>query len=358
MSFLDGPADKGDDREGASQSPVEDATAAPAPPRGRRWRRATRLVGLAVAIGLVFGIGGGSAALWLRGRSLEQNIGRVDPFAGMREGDRPTAAASVGENYLVVGLDTPPGEEAAGSRTDTIILVHISEDRRDSHLISIPRDTWASVPSAATEADGGKAKINSAYAFGGTPLLVATVESFTGVRIDHVVLLDFAGFEKVIDALDGVTVSVQEEFATARHRYTKGTWHMDGETALDFARQRSPFQDGDFTRIRHQQEVFRAVLQRATDRGLLANPAKLNEFLNAVTGAVTVDRDLPLFGTIWNLRHLKPGQVVAITSPTARTGFVGDQSVVFPDEKAASELFSAVRTDTVGAWLEAHPQTD
>jgi LCP family protein required for cell wall assembly len=289
----------------------------------------------------------------MRGRSIEQSIGRVDPFASVPTQGRPGQNASAGTNYLVLGVDAPPGSDTVGFRADTIILVHVSEDRRRGDMISIPRDTWVSLPASAQPQHGQKAKINATFAWGGAPLLVQTVETFTGVRIDHVVMIDFAGFEKVINTLGGVTVTVHENFTTPRRQFTKGIWHMDGETALDYARQR-PFADGDFTRIRHQQQVFRAVLDRATERGLLVNPGKLNTVLRAVTDAVTVDRGMSLFNTAWALRHLSADNVSAITIPTARTGMVGDQSVVLADEKAASELFAAVRADTVGSWLTAN----
>jgi LCP family protein required for cell wall assembly len=294
--------------------------------------------------------------VWMRGRSLEQSIGRVDPFASVPPQSRPSQSATAGTNYLVLGVDAPPGSDTAGFRADTIILVHVSEDRRRADMISIPRDTWVTMPASARARHGAKAKINAAFAWGGAPLLVQTVETFTGVRIDHVAMVDFAGFERVIDVLGGVTVSVDENFTTPTRRFTKGIRHMDGETALDYARQR-PFADGDFTRIRHQQQVFRAVLDRATERGLLVNPGKLNTVLDAVADAVTVDRDLSLFDTVWALRNLRADDISALTSPTARTAMIGDQSVVLADEKAAAELFAAVRTDTVDAWLEANPRT-
>jgi LCP family protein required for cell wall assembly len=101
----------------------------------------------------------------------------------------------------VVGTDAAEGNT---SRTDTIMLVHVPRTRDRAQLISIPRDTWTTIPKSADGTRGGtKAKINAAYAWGGTPLLVRAAETFTGVRIDHVALIDFGGFGKIIDARRG-----------------------------------------------------------------------------------------------------------------------------------------------------------
>ena len=94
------------------------------------------------------------------------------------------------------------------------------------------------------------AKINAAYAWGGTPLMVQTVETFTGVHLDHVLLIDFAGFAQVVNALGGVDLKIEKTITSIHppHRtFRKGTQHLSGAEALDYVRQRYQFADGDFS---------------------------------------------------------------------------------------------------------------
>lgn len=130
---------------------------------------------------------------------------------------------------------------------------------------------------------------------------------------------------------------------------------MDGDTALDYARQRYQFTDGDFTRVRHQQEIIAAVLDQASGEGLLTDPGRLNDFLRATADAVSVDESTSVFDTVWALRQLRSADLTMLTSPSSGTGQQDGQSVVFPDEAQAAALYEAIRTDTVDEWLREHP---
>lgn len=322
--------------------------------RGRWWRLGALIVGLV----LVLVAGGVGIGAWLYARSVEKQIGRVDAFGAIPETGRPTKVAEKAMNFLIVGSDSRD-PDATGSRTDTIILVHLPASRDHAQLISIPRDTWVSVPKSADGRNGGtKAKINAAFAWGGTPLMVRTVEGFTGIRIDHVALVDFAGFEQIINAVGGVEVVVDKNFTSIHppyRKFTEGLRKLDGAAALDYARQRKQFADGDFSRIRHQQEIISAVVDQATQQGLLTSPGRLDDFVRATANAVSIDKTLSVFDTAWALRQLRSTDLTMLTSPSSGTGMVGDQSVVFPDTKAAGQLFRAVKDDTMDQWIADHP---
>ncbi len=134
-------------------------------------------------------LGGGVAAGALYLRSVDKSVKRVDAFQQVPEAARPPRAveAKGAMNYLILGSDTRDPQNTDGSRSDTIILMHVDKARSAAQLVSIPRDTWTHIPKAADGKHGDTtAKINAAYAWGGVPLTVQTVESFTGVRIDHV----------------------------------------------------------------------------------------------------------------------------------------------------------------------------
>ncbi|MFD2766134.1 LCP family protein [Micromonospora eburnea] len=323
----------------------------------RRWwpRRRWAQVAAVLAILAVLVTGGGGLAGWLYLRSLEHEVDRVDAFQGLPEEQRPVRAADSALNFLVVGKDkSEPGDSV--SRTDTIMLVHVPHSRDRAQLISIPRDTWTTIPESLPEDGGGprKAKINAAYAWGGSRLLVRTIEQFTGVRVDHVVVVDFAGFGKVIDVLGGVDVNVDKPFTPQQVPgpvLQPGVHRMDSALALDYARQRKQFADGDFSRMRHQQALVAAVMQEAGRKGVLANPGQLDDFLRATAGAVQVDQSLSVVDTVWDLRQIRSQDITMLTSPTTGVGMVGDQSVVFPDLPASAKLFAAVKNDKMDDWL-------
>jgi LCP family protein required for cell wall assembly len=311
-----------------------------------------------ILTGLTLVICGGTAlGIWLYAKSVESNIDRVDAFTGLPEQDRPAKATPKAINILLLGSDSRAArdepENGETARTDTVILVHIQVDRKSAQLISIPRDTWLPV------AGHGNNKINAAYAFGGAPLTVQTVEDFTKVRIDHVVLIDFYGFKDVIDALDGVDILVDQDFTSIHppHRkFHQGLQHMNGEVALDYSRQRKQFKDGDFSRIEHQQQVIKAVMERAASKGLLTDAPKLNAFVRATANALTLDKDLSAFDLALELRHLRSNDLTFITNPSKGVGTAGGQSVVFADAAMDADLYAAVNGDRVGAWLRQNPQ--
>ncbi|GHJ06995.1 hypothetical protein TPA0907_13620 [Micromonospora humidisoli] len=296
-------------------------------------------------------------------KSVESDVGRVDAFTEVPTEARPPKApeARDARNLLILGSDSRDPENTGGSRSDTIILAHIPQGGASAQLVSIPRDTWVHVPASKNGQHGNRdAKINAAFAWGGVPLLVQTVEEFTKVRIDHVVMVDFAGFKEIVDALDGVQIDVERSFTSThslnpdgRREFVKGPQTMDGAAALDYARERYAFPDGDFARIRHQQQLIRAVLDKAASGGLLANPGRLDDFLRATADAVTVDKTLSLVDLATELRHLRGGNLTFATSPSSGTGMIGTESVVLADEAKARTLYTAIRRDAVPDILAA-----
>lgn len=322
----------------------------------KRFRRLLYVVSILTGLTLLL-CGGVVGGLWLYADSIDDRIDRVDAFTGLPEQARPEKVTPKALNILLLGSDSratrDEPENGDGARTDTIIVVHVPADRQNAQLISLPRDTWAAIPGH------GNNKINSAFQRGGTPLMVQTVEEFTKIRIDHVVLIDFFGFKDVIDALGGVDLVVDKEFKSIHppHRkFAQGLQHMNGEAALDYSRQRYQFKDGDFSRIEHQQQVIKAVMEKAASRGLLTDAPKLNGFVRATASALTVDRELSVFDLALELRHLRSKDLVFLTSPSKGTGNQDGQSVVLTDPVKAPELFAAVNSDRVGAWLSANPQ--
>jgi LCP family protein required for cell wall assembly len=322
----------------------------------RRLRRSIAIATVALSLLVI----GSATAIWGYGRSLNGNIKRTDVFGNL-PGGRPAATVGKAMNVLVLGSDSRDPGNTSSSRTDTIMLMHLDAQHKHGYVISIPRDTWVYVPPSADGKSGdAMAKINAAYAWGGTALTVQTVERFTGVRIDHVVLIDFAGFQQVVDALGGLDMTVDQTIKSIFPPYrtfTAGTRHFTGTEALDYIRQRYQFTDGDFARERHQQQFLTSLLDKAANSGTLGSPAKLNAFLQAATKSITVDKGFDLISTAFALHSLRSNDVTFLASPSTGTGWEGEQSVVYADTAKSQSLYQAVGSDAMARWLNGNSAT-
>ncbi|WP_344310392.1 LCP family protein [Fodinicola feengrottensis] len=321
----------------------------------RNWKRIS-LIGGGVAVVLILLLGGYAYA---RVQTLNGNITRTDPFAGL--GDRPHKTVDGAQNILVVGDDNADGSRGyqgvEGQRTDAIILLHIPADHTKAYLISIPRDTYVSVPKAKNGLGGNKTKINAAYSYGGAPLLIQTVENFTDVHIDHLVVIGFAGFKTMTDALGGVDVTVDKTVTDPRSKrtFTKGVNHLDGTAALDYVRQRYGLPNSDFDRQKRAQIFLKALLKKATSTGTLTDPGKLNAFLDAATKSVTADEQFSLTDMAFQFKGLRAADISFVTMPNLGSVLIGGVSYVKSDKTKASALFSAVSNDTMADWAKTHP---
>jgi LCP family protein required for cell wall assembly len=347
-----GPGGGGDGGSGGADYP------APRRPRRKpRWGR----IALVTALVLVLIGGLAVAVVGIRYYQLNASVSRTDPFSQIT-GGRPAKTVSGAQNILMLGSDSrdPDNKAQAGEwRTDTIILLHIPASHDKAYLISIPRDLYVFVPKSPTNPKLGntRAKINAAYAWGGLPLTIQTVEGFTGVRIDHVVLIDFGGFKQVTDALGGVDLNIEQDVKSIHPPYRqfhKGMQHLNGEEALDYVRQRKQFAEGDFARMRHQQQFMRALMQKATDTGTVTNPAKLNNFLQAAAKAMTVDKDLSIADMALQFRNIRGDDLTFMVSPHAGTQDINGENVVVSDKTKATALYQAVAGDHVADWQAAN----
>ncbi len=317
------------------------------------------MAGVAV---LVFALLAATGA-WVYARGLDNDLARTNPFPPGETNDRPVKTVDGALNILLVGTDSrdpdAPMDQRGEWRADTIIVMHIPSNHQEAYLVSIPRDLYVPVPeSASADCDSGqRRKINAAFAFGGLPLAVRTVECFTDVRLDHVMAIDFGGFEEVTDALDGVDLTVEKTITSIHKPYrtfTEGVNHMNGAEALDWVRQRKQFARGDFDRMRHQQEFLRALMNKAASTGTLTNPVKMNDFLKAVTAAVTVDEDFSLIDLAFQFRSLRGENLTFVTSPHNGSQTINGASVVISDREQALAMYQAISADSMADWVAAN----
>jgi LCP family protein required for cell wall assembly len=322
-------------------------------PGGPRWGRIT-LVGL-LSLLVLAGLGIGGGLLYVN--HLNAGLQRDDPFSQITA-SRPAKQVAGALNILLLGSDSrDPDSKANGEwRTDTMIFLHVPSSHDHAYLISIPRDLYVSIPESPTNPEYGntKGKINAAFSWGGLPLVVQTIEGYTGVRVDHVVLIDFGGFKQVTDALGGVDMNIEQDITSIHppHRHFRaGVNHLNGTEALDYIRQRYQFTDGDFSRMRHQQQFLKALMDKAAGSGTLSNPARLNAFLKSVTAAMTVDKDFSLTDLGLQFRNIRGGDLTFMVNPNLGSQTINGESVVVSDRTRAGALYDAVTQDTVKDWM-------
>lgn len=325
------------------------------------------LIGLVVCLTVVVGVALGALGY------LDHQLDEVDriPDVFVQLDSRPerprhgTAAGAL--NILLMGTDrrsaAPTTGESAdrpswvygAQRSDAIMLVHIDGDRDSVTVTSLPRDSWVEVPGY------GRAKINAAYSYGGPALAVRTVEQLTGVRIDHLAVIDWDGFEDLIDAVGGITVTVPRTvFDSARGvTWTAGAHHLDGEEALDYVGQRYGLPGGDLDRVRRQQAVLGTLAEETMH--LRDSPGGIVDFITMLTDHLSVDDgwgSRELASMAWSLRGVGGDDVRCVTAPVRGLGWVGGQSVVWLDRSEGAELWRAMRTDRLDQWAADHPQAD
>jgi LCP family protein required for cell wall assembly len=229
----------------------------------------------------------------------------------------------------------------------------VQGDRKAAQVVSIPRDTWVPIPGH------GPAKINAAFSWGGMPLMVRTVEALSGLKIDHVAIVDFDGFKQLTDDLGGVDITIPKATKDERATWTPGEHHMDGATALNYVRQRHNLPGGDFDRVKRQQNWIRAVVGKLGSSGTLRNPVALDRALTTLSKSVSTDAGfgMDMIGDlVTSLSGVKKGGLQFLTMPNDGSGWSpdGKQSIVKIDRASAGALFKAVRVDRVTDWMERY----
>ncbi|WP_078854089.1 LCP family protein [Streptomyces sp. NRRL F-5135] len=344
-------------------------TPAGAPGGGRtRLTRRGRIVvwsGVALAVLLV---GAGGAAAWIY-QSLNGNIHAAD-LDNKIGGGRPVNLSPGSKNIVVVGSDSRDGANSAYGKglstmqSDTLMVLHLSADRKWATVVSLPRDSWVDIPSCdrgdGTTSDPHHFKINESFAIGGTSGEVAgaaactikTVEQNTGLRIDHFMSVDFQGFKGMVNALDGIEVCPEEPIndKKASLDLAAGCQTVRDEEALGYVRTRYSTGDGsDLGRIGRQQEFMEALAAKAQQR--LSSPDAMYGFLDSATRSLTTDRELagikPLAGLASEVNGIPRDRLTFVTVPNyAREADVpSDKANVVWQYPQAADLFDALAKD-------------
>ncbi|WP_435600408.1 LCP family protein [Streptomyces sp. C10-9-1] len=275
--------------------------------------------------------------------------------------ERPKNLDDGSMDILVLGSDSRAGDNGAygrdegAARSDTAMVVHVHTGRTAASVVSIPRDTLVERP-GCTRADGteapgaARAMFNTAYEAGGPACAVKTVETMSGIRMDHYLEVDFTGFTELVDALGGVEITTTEPLRDADSRLDlePGTHTLDGEQSLALVRTRKGIGDGsDLGRIELQQAFVRAFVDQVRDVGVLGNPKRLLDLAGTAARAVTPDSGLDsvneLVGFARGLGDLGAEDVSLVTLPVRYDPV--DPNRVVPVEPGATEVWRALKQD-------------
>ncbi|MFG2353714.1 LCP family protein [Streptomyces sp. NPDC048521] len=334
--------------------------------RGKGRRRKPRsgsrkalLVTAWTAAGVVVLGGTGAGYVYFK---LNGNLRSVDINQALGN-DRPTKVDNGSENILVLGSDTRSGKnkklgggaDDGSARSDTAMIVHVYEGHKKASVVSIPRDTLVDRPrctdtKGTTHPAASGVMFNESYSTGGAACAVKTVESITGVRMDHYLEVDFEGFQQLIDDLGGVTVTTSKNIDDPQsHLDLKaGTHTLDGEQALGLVRTRHGVGDGsDLGRIQLQQAFIKALIDQVKHVGVFTSPKKLYDLADTATKAVTTDSDLGSVNSLVDfadgLKGISSSHMTMVTMPVRYDP--ADPNRVLPAKSKARLVWNALRND-------------
>jgi LCP family protein required for cell wall assembly len=328
-------------------------------PMGKKPLSRFRLL-VAISSGVILIVASVAGIFGFAARNLAGNIEALEVISS------PKPVAETGPlNILLMGTDTRTDqgggfgsevEYGGPGRSDTTILIHLSNDRKSAIAVSIPRDSVVNIP-ACTKEDGTTVAertgiFNSAFASAGPACTVKTIETLTGITINHAVIVDFIGFSNVVDALGGIKICLTEAIDEpvengAGIQLPAGVQVVDGKNALGLMRARYTLADGsDLKRIERQQELLSLTIDQITDMNLITDLPALYRVLNAATSSLRMDpglSDLDSLVTLsTSLSSMGSENVSFLTVPYELTP---DGNRVQWTE-SANQLWSAIINDT------------
>ncbi|MGP5680257.1 LCP family protein [Glutamicibacter arilaitensis] len=331
----------------------------------RRKKKRVKTILLSVlAVVLVAALGAGFYAFSLQHKFNSQSNTLALGFTDEQQKARPVKDPDdKSMNLLLVGVDHADAgvsnETAlsgpAGQRSDSMMLVHIPEDRSQIYVMSLVRDMYVEIPGYGSD------KLNAAIAHGGIPLLMQTVEGLLGTKIDHVAMIDFQGFKELSTALGGITVENEIAFTAndTDYFYPQGSITLEGDRALRFVRERKSFSNGDYQRVANQRKFIAAAAGQMLSKSTLTNPSKLYEVVDKAAPYLTFDEDFDaatLVGLGMQLSSVDPEKMEMFTMPTAGSSTAANgQSIELASEIAIAQISEALRTDSMGQYLTENP---
>lgn len=336
------------------------------PEGGHGWLRRHWFLASVVVAALVVAGGAGGWLLYLN--SQIGNIERIQ--LTLPDDRRPPVTRGEELNILLAGADNGTGPsiadeiasgrwEPGSHRSDTIMILHIPADRDEAYLVSVPRDSYVKLYDQRgdfTYTD----KINAAFSLYGPSGYISTVEHLTGLRMDHLAIIDWQGFKDVSHAIGGVRVFIPHTFYDDSQKITwkKGWETLEGQEALQYVRTRHGLANGDFDRIARQQNFLRSMMRKLLSDGVLHSPTQLTGALKAITSNLTVDdgwSNGDIRGLALSLRDIHTENVTFVTAPLGSYDTTDSgESIVRLDPTKSKELWRALAADDLDTYVAKH----
>lgn len=360
-----------------------------------RWARVPRWARVSTVFGVVLMLLSGAALVGYEVllTRYEGAVGKGDLFGDQAAGAQERKSDLKGPlNILLVGID--PRNPETPPLADSIMVLHVPAELDRAYLFSLPRDLRVHIPKfSKAEFAGGTDKLNAAMSYGsrvpgknpdaarGFELLAKTVQQVTGIkRFDAGAIINFAGFQKIVDAMGGVDMYIEREVRSEHrepsgaHRkgnpygagyigpqavYKKGMQHLNGWQALDYVRQRYPkngVPDADYGRQRHQQQFIKAMIDQAFSADVVTNPIKLDRVLRAAGQSLVFNgRGHSIVDFAFALKDIRSSNVELIKLPGANIGtgraYKGER--LLPE---ADDFFAALKEERLDQFLLEHPE--
>lgn len=314
----------------------------------RRNRRAAKIVGIGLALVLVLSL---AWFQWTFG-----GLERMPAAAGQAGLNTPgTTMLLVGSNPSEPDARAIPGTdwEHDLATSDLVMLLHLTRDNRAMFVISIPADSLLPIPGQGT------GKLGTAFATGGADLYVRTIESYTGVMLDRVAVLDMNALREITDDLGGVVIDVPREACGV----PPGPRRLDGAQTLVYTALSPCLPRKDLDRVERQQSLLRALMRGAVDGGKVANPFTVNGFLKATASNLTLEQGFSypeMLGTLWSMRKMRSANTTFLTVPVADEPNVVLDGVdgIRLDPAKDSLLWDALRRDKIAEYLALNSDVD
>ena len=372
-----------------------------------RRRRTPAWAAWCIALGALLAVAGGGSAVAIQATAAAAtNSVAQQSLIGKAADTTKHVDIKGAKNILLVGIDARKDAlPTAGTRSDSIILLHIPADHQSGYMISLPRDSYVAIPAydnGKVPFNGGKNKMNSAFFFGsrgltgpdalshGFELLSLTIKQLTGITPDAGGIIDFQGFRNVVKVLGKVCMYVDEDTTSIHigksnttgkfaapyvinkdgtlkskikgvtpNFYAKGDHCFTPTEALDFVRQRDLLKNNDFDygRQRHQQQFFKAIINQAVKDGL-SSPTKMPGLIKALGSTMTVDTGgISLEDWVFAMKGISPNDLITIktnngTFNSRDVPGVGSAEIL---DETSLDLLKAVKNDTVDDFVRANP---
>ena len=222
---------------------------------------------LGVIVVLLVGVGGYLGKIYFDVKKTADGVYEESTRIKSQLREKPVSVKQ-GEamSILLLGIDTGEFDRTEQGRSDSMMIATLNPDKKQTTIVSIPRDTYTEIVGLGTQD-----KLNHAYAFGGPEMSMDSTEKLLGVPVDHYVSINMHGLKEIVDAVGKIQLENNMEFTQSGYEFKQGPVQLDGDAALAYIRMRYDDPNGDYGRQERQRKVVMAIIKKAMSPSIIAN---------------------------------------------------------------------------------------